>query len=318
MIYLLEGNEPYLIKQKIRNIVPFNDVDSSIYEFNGNDKDFNINDVLASCDGISLLSSKAYVLVMDPPFLIKKDDKDIDQFLNYCLKPNYETDLIIYTYDNLFNRTLKSYKTIIKNAEHIICDQLDNYNFKSSCKQYVLKKKLNIKDDALNTLINKCNCSTTTFIANVDILENYPCSIDEKCVEKLCSYDITEDIFNLINNLSSLNITKSIEILHNLYNHDFSVFYIIATLSSQLRFIYEVSYYYEKGYLSNKIANVLNANQYRVDMTLKRMVGLNTDTIIEILSKLSKLDELNKLDSSIEPNDRFELFIIKNFRSNNA
>lgn len=315
MIYLIEGNEPYLIEKKVNELIKGIE---DVSKFNGDDKDFSIKEVNNALNTTSLFQDKNIVVLYNPNFLIKKEskeDKDLDSFIEYINHPNYDTDLIIYTYDNNFNKVLKAYKAISKNAEVINLSQLDPYNFKSAARSIITDSKISITKEAQEKLISMCNNSQSLLINNLEILRNYPEKIDEKCIDKLCVGEMDDDIFDLIDALSSNKVGNAIKILNTLYEHNNSVFMIVAVLASQLRFLYQVDYYKSKGYSKDEIANVTNSKPYRIEMSLKKLGKLDKYKIISLLSELSNIDVLNKSDSSLSQEERLELYIVKNFKA---
>lgn len=314
MIYLIDGNEPALIENKIKDLTKNCE---SIYRFNGQDSSFDILDVLNACDSSSLFNDKNIILLSNPSFLLKKESKNeelINKFLNYINNPRYETDLIIYTLDDVFNKTLKTYKTIRKNAEVISYTQIDQYNFKSTARLIINNYNLNITNEAIDRLITISNNSQTALLNNIEILKIYPDRIDINVIQKLCITEINEDIFALINAISKNDITSTKRVLNSLYEHNNSVFMIVSVLASQLRFMYQVSYYSSNGYSSNDIASITNSKPYRIQKTLEKLGSLDCNRILMLLSELSNIDILNKSDSSLSQEDRFELYLIKNFR----
>lgn len=310
MIYIIYGTEPYLINNKLNEIVKENS-DSSIVKYNGLDKSFSINELLDTVTSVDLFSNKSLILLKDPIFLIKKvDEKEIDAFLEYCHKPIYENTLVMYTLDNSFNTRLKILNDISSNAQVIILDKIKNYDFFNYAKGEINNRKLNITKDAINTLINSVNYDLSLFNNNLDVLALYPEQIDTDVVKKLISYPSEEDTFNLINALTSKNISKSIKLANTILESDGSVLRLISTLVNQLRFLYMVSYYNANHFSMSELIKITGAKEYRIKKALETLTNLSDIEILKLESKLADLDYLIKTQSDIDERMYLNLFIV--------
>ena len=316
MIYLIDGDEPYLIEKEIEKIV--GDC-QNITRFNGQDSSFSCEEAINCCRSVDLFQNKSVVLINNPSFLVKIDEKKNEEnsvsiFLDYVKNPCFENDLVIYTLENSFNKRSKVYKAISSNSKIISMNKLDHNNFVSAAKTIIRDSNLDINKDAALLLINYSNGSQSLLLRNIDILKNYPDRIDSNCVEKLCVEDVENTVFELIDALAFNDSNKAIKILRNLFEKEQSVFMITAIIASQLRFLYLVDYYRSINYSINDIANATSSKTYRIEMSLKKLENLTSNRILSLLSQLSDIDYLNKSNSNITPEERFELYIIKNFR----
>ena len=73
MIYILQGQEPYFIKEKIDEIVSASE--GELYSFDGSDKELSIASLMEACEGNSLFSNGTIVLVDQPLKKKKKCDE---------------------------------------------------------------------------------------------------------------------------------------------------------------------------------------------------------------------------------------------------
>lgn len=309
MIYIIEGEEQVFIEQKINSFLKQNDVD--IVSFDGNSKDFNINYLIDTCLGNSLFAQKTVVLVKDAPFLIKKyDEKELESLTDYINNPIYETDLIFYTYENKHNGKLKTYKAISKNAQVIEFNSYDYKDFNTYVNQQVNFNKLDITNDAIYLLNTICKRSATLLNQNIQILKNYPDKITPIVVNKLCTASDDNNSFEMINALTNKDISKAIYIERKMLNENDSALSVIGLLSSQLRFLYQLSYYLSIGKTKKEIIDITKCSEGRYNKSLETLRKLKLDRIIELLSQLSDLDIKCKSDNSIPDSSRFELFIL--------
>lgn len=310
MIYIIEGEEQTFIEEKITKIMK--QEDANIVKFDGNSKDFDVLSLIDSCTGNSLFAQKTIVLVKDAPFLIRKyDDKGLQIVLEYVDNPIFETDLIFYTYENKHNSKLKAYKAISKNAQVITLDSYDFKNFNTYVNQQINLNKLDINNDAIYLLNNICKRNATLLKQNIEILKNYPDKITVEVINKLCTSSDNNDSFELINAITNKDISKTIFLERKMLNDNDSILSVIGLLASQLRFLYQLSYYISIGKSRNEIIDIAKCSDGRYNKSLETLRNLKQDIIIGLLAELSNIDIKCKSDYTIPDKERFELFILK-------
>ena len=316
MIYIIEGEEELFIKNKINEIC--NVEDTEIIKFDGNSKDFSIQNMLDSCMGNSLFAQKSIVLVKDAPFLTKKyEDKELKALLEYVENPLYEIDLVFYSFENKLNGKLKAYKTISKNAQKFELNSYDYKNFNTLVNQYVNRYKLNINNDAIYLLNTICKRNATLLNQNIQVLLNYPDKITVDVINKLCTASDDNNSFEMINALTAKDISKAISLERRMLKENDSVISIIGLLASQLRFLYQLSYYNSIGMKKDEIIDITKCSETRYKMSLDTLRKLKLDQIIELLNALSDLDIKCKTDNSVSDTSRFELFILDLLKAGN-
>lgn len=316
MIYIIDGKEQYFIKQKIDEILASKQAD--IIKYDGNDKSFDIDVMLESCVSNSLFSSNTIVLVNQPTFLTKKiDEKHLENLYQYIENPLYETDLILYTYEDNFNSKLKSYKTIIGNGQHIRCDGLDYRNFNNYLAQRINEEKLDIKKDAVNLLNTICKRNVTLLNQNLEILKLHPDTITVQVINKLCNASEDNDAFDLVNALTAKDVSKAISLSRRLMSNSDSIYSVIGLIASKLRYLYQIAYLLSLGKKKSEIQDITNSSDYVLNISLNVLEKLKMNQIIELLKQLSDLDYKCKSDSSLSDSSRFELFILQLLKKEN-
>ncbi|MCR4634066.1 MAG: DNA polymerase III subunit delta [Erysipelotrichaceae bacterium] len=310
MIYILQGQEPLFIKEKIDEIVSSSE--GELYSFDGSDKELSIASLMEACEGNSLFSNGTIVLVDQPFFLIKKcDERQLQELLDYVKKPLYDTQLVFYTYADNFNSKLKIYKQIAANAQVIDLKHLDYKNFSNYVRSRITEEKLDITSDALYLLNSICKRDATLFNANLEVLKLYPGKIDPKAVNKLCTASDDNDSFDMINALTNKDLSKAVNLERKLMSQSDSIFGVIGLLANQLRFLYQIAYYESQNRSRKEILEITGANEYRLNKANDTLNILKKEKIIELLKKLSDLDITLKSDNSISDQSRFELFLLE-------
>lgn len=315
MIYIIKGEEEVFIQSKINEMIKSDNFD--VIRLNGSDKDFSIDLMIDYCTNNSIFSKKTFVLVKDPSFLIKKiDDSKLEKLMSYINNPIYETELVLYTLENKFNGRLKAYKDVCKNAQVIELNSYDYKNFNLYVKQLVNFNSLDINDDAINTLSTICKRDASLLNRNIEILKNYPDKINSDAVYKLCTSSDDNISFDLVNSIVNKDIDLAITIERKMFNDNDSILSVIGLLASQLRLLYQLSYYVSIGKRKNEIIELTKCNEYRYNKSLETLNKLNCDTIINLLNQLSLLDIECKNNNTINDSSRFELFILNLLKEN--
>lgn len=309
MIYVIDGKEEYFIKEKINEIIKGKNAE--IVKFDGSDKNFSIDEMLEACESNSLFSNETVVLVNQPYFLNKRiEDKELERLYQYIDNPIYETDLIFYTYEDNFNSKLKAYKTVLGNAQHIKLDGLDYKNFNNYVKERIKQENININNDALNLLNTICKRDATLLNQNLEILSLYPEKITTQVINKLCVASDENEAFDLLNALTSKDVSKTISLSRKLMQSNDSIYSVIGLIANQLRYLYNLAYLQSIGKKKSEILEITNSNKYRLNLSLDVLKNLSMNQIIELLANLSDLDYKCKSDSSLSEENRFELFIL--------
>ena len=309
MNYIIFGEEELFVKNKLNEIIKSQV--GEVFNFDGNSKTFNINDVINSCLSSNIFNDKNIIVVKDPPFLIKKFEENLlDSLNNYINNPVFETDLIFYTLENKFNSKLKEFKLICKNAQVIECNSYDYKNFNTYVNQQINYNNLDIDNDAAYLLNTICKRNASLLSQNIDILKNYPEHIDSNVINKLCTVSDDNDSFELINSIVNKDISKTIHLERKLINEKDSIFSVIGLLASQLRFLYQIAYYKSINKSDRQVLELINCNEYRYKKAIDTLRNLKLDQILKLLNDLSSLDIKCKLDNSISDVSRFEIYIL--------
>ena len=312
MIYILKGNEEYFIKEKLKEIIK---EDSDIKEFDGSSKSFNIPLMLEACQTNSLFFTNNTVLVRNPYFLIKKEE-NVEALMNYILNPLYETDLIFYTYDDSFNERLKLFKDISKNAQVISCDSLNINDFNQYAMNIINNSGLKLNNENKRLLIDLVNGNASLLHSNLEILKLYPEQIDNNTIKALCSVNDDMNIFDLINALTSKDVSRSIELSRKLLQNNDSILPLLSMLAGQLRYLYWVAYLNKQSNSIYDIMNVTNSKEFRVKSALKTLNNLNMNEIMRLLNRLHEIDIKVKTNNDISEINRLEYFILNLLNGN--
>ena len=314
MIYVISGNEGYLVKSKIDEII--NDhQDAIIIKFDMMDKNVTIYDIIAECNTIDLFADKKIVLVENPLFLSAKtnlNDNEYQQLIDYANNGNSDCELVFYGNIEIDKRK-KINKVFNKLARYITFDKMDSKEFNNYAKEYIKKNLGNIDNETINYLLSIISNDLTLFHNEIAKLALYDGKITKKVIDKLIDRPLDDDVFSLTNAIIANNFSKAFKKWNDLKALNNEPIAINLILANQFRFMYQVRVLMEYGYSEKEITNKLKAHPYRIAITLKNVQGIKSKRILAILAKLAKLDQGFK-NGTIDRNIGLEKALIEIMR----
>ena len=318
MITILNGNEKFLIESEIKKIIKDTKVDEmNISNYDGGDKTFDIDELVNDCLTLPFFSERKVVVLKNPSFFKnkKKDDGDeddinLDSLLKYVKNPVYETELIIYSYDFNFNKSLKIYKEVAKNANVKNINSLNPDDFRKEAYALAKREGLQIDRDALEKLIVNSNNQLWLLLQNIDKLKLYNDKINLKVVEHLTDAYIEDKTYEMTTAIFNRDIDKAIKLYRDFIANDISVFVINATLATNFRMMNELNYYLKNHYSDADIARIMSLQPRRLYYLKKELNNYRNVNFLKMLSWLSLVDQQLKSSSSMDQNERFEILLI--------
>lgn len=314
MIYIIYGEDQYLINEEVNKIIN-NNKDSFLVKYDDTfKKESNVFDAFNECNNISLLQDKTLILYCNPSFLINKPNEDIiDSIIkvvkDYIESPNPQCDLVFYTSYSSFNSKLKLFKMIKEEAEIHYISKIDERRFNEICNGEIDVSKINIDKKAKDLFIENCGNDLSIFYEGLINLKQYDGLITPEVIEQLTYTSFDFNKFSLVNALIDGNITKSIKLIRKLEDNEKSIFGLISLIAGQLRYLYSV-YYYQKVYSNiNDVMEATSTNSpYRLEMANRTLKKVSPEQILKLLYKLSSFDYKLRTDYSINHKQLLELF----------
>ena len=306
-IYLLYGEEDYLINEKINEIKnKYNSYDCVNYDMLDN----NISEALDDALMGSLFGSNKIIICSNCFFLtgVKcETEHKTDDLLKY-IKEDRDNILILTVFDNLDNRK-SIVKELKKSVEVIEFKKLNGFEINKFIKNYCKKYDYSIDNDSINLFISKLNDNLNIITMELDKLFIYK---DNKIITKddinICTSKlINSNIFDLINSIVLNNTSESMRLYDDLLLLNEEEIKLIIILANQFRLIYQVKAMYKSGYNEYSIASSLKINPYRIKLANESRVS-DTDSLV-YLRKLGELDR-NIKTGKINKKVGFEKFIL--------
>lgn len=307
MIYLIHGDEKYLIYQKIKELI---DDEKNIVSFDAEDKDFSVDDLIFEMDSISIFNDKKIIKIKNTNLFFNKiDEKKCSYFLELLKKYNNINDIIFYSEISI-NSNLKSVKEFKKNVKEFKFEKIKNYDLKKYIDLLIDKYKLQIKSNELNYLYQILPKDLTKIDQELLKLSIYPKELTIDVIANLINLDIDNNIFDIIDMLLNNKIDRSLIRFEELLAINTPLQIIIAIFANQIRFLFKVKYLLALNQSIEDIAKSLKQNFYRVKKSAELLNHYDFQKMLFILNKLAILEQKIKSTNNLNLKELFELFII--------
>ena len=309
MIYLLYGNNEYLINKEIDKINK--DIDKiSINSYNLLDSD--LKDIINDACTIDLFNITKSIIVYNSYIFLsttnkKNKEQKIELLEEYINNQNKNTNLIFIVNSDKIDERKKITK-LLKEKGKII-----SFNNEINIHDFILNcfKDYKIDNDSIKLLIDRVGTDVYILENEIDKIKLY--KENDKNVTKedillLTQKNINLDIFNLIEHIINKNIEDAYIEYKEIVKTEEPI-KILIMLANQFRIIYQTKELYSKGYTEGDIASILNIHPYRIKLALSKSKNYESNMILNYLYTLANLD-IDIKSGKIDPYLGLELFIL--------
>lgn len=306
MIYLLYGNQNYLIDKKIKELTK----NKEIYEIETMDlENSSIKEIIDNASTYSLFSNNKTLIIYNSYMFSstkKVDEKDISLLEKYIINPNKDTTLIFIT-DKIDSRK-KIVSSFKKHCEVIEYNEIDNINklVEDMIKPYKMT------NDQINLLINRVGNDLYNLdneIIKIKTYKNNDLIISDEDIINITTKSINVDIFNLIDNIINKNKDAALESYYEMLKIGEEPIKILVILANQFRLMYQVKELSKKGYRIFDIMDILDQKQYPIKKAIEKGYKYDSKILLNYLDRLGELD-INIKSGLIDKNIGLELFIL--------
>ena len=309
MNYLFYGKDTGRIQKEIKKIINEFNGDCDVLQYDLNTS--SMNEVFIEIGMVPFFCSHKVVIVKNCDFVgTAAANFDVDQFEKILQQPLLDNVLIMTSEVEKCDTRKKLVKLINQTCRVKNFQQLDDKDKRSYIIDKCKELNVSINSSSINNLISRLPSDTSIIDHQLDKLSCYPYEIDDEVIDALILKPIDENVFLLSESILNGKFNKAYSIYKDMIALSNDPIYLIAVISSQFRFYYQVKVCMNQGMSEDKIASCLKAHPYRVKLTsqIVRFVGVN---------KIMKvLDLCLECDSDIKTGKRekylaFELFLIK-------
>lgn len=313
MIFVLHGEEYFLIKKEINRIIDQyvsfeKEMNTAIFDYGKN----TMEEIIADAQTIPFFSDYKALIVSQADFLGSGSIEETSQkaLLNYLDSPNESTILIFTTNQNKLDNRKKIVKYLNKKAKVKSFGQFNDYERGQFVTDYCKQLNLHLSRDALKEFYYRAGYSCARIQRELEKLSLYATDIEKDDVIALVTRPLDDNVFDLFHSLISHDFSRSFRYWKDFDAQNIDPIALIAMLASQYRFLDEVKILREIGLNTKEIANELGAHPYRVEKTLQQCHYITTKEINITLNDLACLDQKIK-SGKIDKKFGFEMFLIE-------
>lgn len=303
-VYFILTNQLTFVKDKIEEL----NKEKKYEVIYASYPDRSINSVIEQLDTYDFLSPHKILVYTSCTFLSnsvkKKELEEAEKLLKYLKNPNPDHLLILVT-DTMSEKT-KIAKTVLKEATKIEMPT----SFETILKKHLQDYKYDSK--FIRTLLYYTNENLDLALSEIEklkILKIEEKTLTEEDVIKTVRRNIDASdslFFSLIDAILAKNVKRSLSIYKDLKEMGIEESKILATLSGQIRLMYQVKCL--KGYLDKDIMNQTKAKLYPIKKARERGYAYSKEELGNLLCMLADMDYKIKT-SMIDKSLLMEMFI---------
>ena len=313
MNYVLYGEEQYELENALSRIlkqyhIEKNDLNMITYDALQSD----MQTIMEDATTIPFFAEQKVILVRNANFLSTVNDTDMDiSLLDKYLDEPMESTILIFTgsFEKLDARK-KIVKKIQKTCKVLQFHRLDALGKQNYIREEIKRRNLSVEPNAFLELDQRLPLDIRSIKKEMEKLELFGGVIDVSVVEQLINRPLEEDVFQLVNAVVDRDLKKAFTLWYDLCVLNKDAIYLIALLSGQFRFLYQVKVLMDQGAGKDMIVSKLNAHPYRVQLTMQNARKLSTSYLLQILSKLANLDQKMK-GGQLDKKLGFEMFLLE-------
>ena len=312
-IYLIYGNENYLIEKKINEIITSNDIEKdNIIKYDLTE--VNVKEAIIDASTVSMFETKKLIICENCKFLTgdnkKEVNHDLDILLNYINNPYSGTVLVFVVNNEKLDERKKIVKELKKVCNVSICNKVESYNLNNYLLNYVKDRGYNINNSSIDLLIKISGIDLNILINELDkifIYKDNEKSITDEDISSLATRNIDDNIFLLTNSIMDKNKKESLNIYNDLISLGEEPIKLIGALSNQFRLLLQVKLMVKNGYNDSEIISTLKEHPYRIKLSKNNPYQIKD--IKNSILKLSLLDYDIK-SGKIDKFEGFQLFLL--------
>ena len=308
MVYLLYGNNEYLINKKLEEInKQTNELSINNYDL----ENTSLEQIIDDATTIDLFSESKTIIV-DNSYIFagttnKKLKQNTDILEDYLNNPNPNTNIIFILNREKIDERKKITK-LIKDKGNVLEFNKD-LDIKSTIK--TLFDDYKIDNESINLLIDRVGNDVYLLeneITKIKLYKDKNKNITKEDILLLTTKNINTDIFNLIENIINKDLNNAYYEYKEIVKIEEPI-KILIMLANQFRIIYQSKELYKKGLTEGEIASSLGIHPYRIKLAINKSRNYESNTILKYLYNLASID-IDIKTGKIDPNLALELFIL--------
>ena len=302
--YLIISSDKVVIDLKVKEIIKkIKEKDIDVIKF-----DLTINtmdEVLEELNTYNFLSNIKVVILYNALF-IEGDasfDKELKSINKYLDEENDNTFIMVASKQS----TKKSIADLVSKLnvieETISSDLLIKNNLEG----------FNMDSRTVSYLTEICHSNNEKIMTELTKLKLYKYDDPNKLITKedidnIVYKEYDDNVFDLVNAITSRNKSKAIELYERLSEKEDSTL-IVASIASKIRMLYSIKVLRDKKKKPIEIADILGVKPAAVNISLEQCDNFSNKKLLSLLYELSQIDYVSKTTSK-DLDLQFKLFLM--------
>lgn len=307
-VYLLYGEEAYLKKQyrdKLRNAIisPGDTMNYAYFEGKGS----NVKEIIDLAETLPFFADRRLIVMEDTEFF-KGSASDLAEYL----KEMPETTHMIFVESEVDKRS-KLYKVVQSKGRAVELGRQDEMTLLRWTKGNMEKEGKKVQDNTVRYFLAKVGTDMENIQKELEKLVCYTLekdSIEIEDVDAICTTQITNRIFDMVNAVADKEQRKALEYYYDLLALKEPPMRILALLSRQFKLLLEVKTMDQRGYSRQEIAEKVGLNPFVVGKYQTQARAFTTKALRTIIEDSVDTDECVKT-GRLTDSLGVELFIMK-------
>ena len=315
MNYLLIGNESYLIKKKMNEIIKEwakDDLELSVVTYDASSSLFSISMLVEDASTIPFFTQNKILVVKNCTFLSTSgslNEQDIKSLENYLNHP-CETSVLIFVLENeKLDARKKIVKTIKKACREYKLDALQNDEFSSVLRNSLRQRNIYLDNDALNELETRLAGSLALMETELDRLMLVEKHLSKEDIELLVSRPLEDKAFDLVNAVLHGKMKPVYRMWKDLQVSKTDPILLNTLIGRQFHLIYQVKLLSKTGKSEQIMAQILWVHPYSVKLSHQNSRSISTKLLQQLIQDCAELDQKFK-SGQIDRTLGFEHFLI--------
>ena len=305
MIYFINGEEKYLIKQKLEEIINQHP-NHKLIQFNAETK---LNDAIDEISTFSLFEEHKLLVFQDFYLLTKNEEKEIKSLIASLDFMPQDTS-VIFIIEKLVDKTNNGLIHYLKiKANSFTFNLMNEKEILVYVKNWIKEQQATISDVNLYYLLSKLPNKLIFIINELEKLIAYDKNISKQNIDDLVAKYETSGAFDFINAFHDQDIERIFKIYYEKINQGESIINLISQIAYALELCSQIYSYQKMNYTNDEIANQLKKHIFVIKKNADLLKMISYGKIQKYLEQLSQLDlqiKENKIDDKIG----FEHFLL--------
>ena len=302
--YLIISSDKVVIDLKIKEIIKkIKEKDIDIIKF-----DLTVNtmdEVLEELNTYNFLSNIKVVILYNALFIEGDSsyDKELKSINKYLDEKNDNTFIMVASKQS----TKKSITDLISKVNVIEETISSDLLIKNNLEGY------NMDSRTINYLKEICHSNNEKIMTELTKLKLYKYDdpnklITREDIDNIVYKEYDDNVFDLVNAITSKNKSKAIELYERLSEKEDSTV-IVATIASKIRMMYSIKVLRDKKKKPIEIADILGVKPAAINISLEQCDNFSNKKLLSLLYELSQIDYISKTTSK-DLDLQFKLFLM--------